>query len=64
MPIGEFNTTIEDILKKTGIKNLSFSGDSIYLNFRDSMILTPEKPINLIPFTVSKDFSVPSIAGH
>ena len=64
MPIGEFNTTIEDILKKAGIKNLSFSGDSIYLNFRDTMILTPEKPINLIPFTVSKDFSVPSIAGH
>lgn len=28
------------------------------------MILTPEKPINLTPFTVSKDFSVPSIAGH
>ncbi|HNX88766.1 MAG TPA: hypothetical protein PKH58_06765 [Paludibacteraceae bacterium] len=64
VPIGEAKTTIGDLLKKINFENLILSGDSIYLNLRDTMSFVPDNQVEVKSVSVVQDLTVPSLGGH
>lgn len=64
MPIGSVDKTMEDILRKFDSDNLIVNGDMIYLNYKDTLVLTPDNKVSIKPPILSGDYQISAVAGR